>query len=45
MGGVFSLDYSATNIALTCISNLLYAAIGGLALTKMFNSEKVMFSR
>jgi len=45
MSGIFSLDYSALNIFLACISNLLYAAIGGFVLTKMFNSEKVMFSR
>ena len=45
MSGIFSLNYSALNIALACISNLAYASIGGFALTKMFNSEKVMFSR
>jgi sodium transport system permease protein len=45
MGGVFSLDYSAVNVALAGISNLFYACVGGFILTKMFNSEKVMFSR
>ena len=45
MSGVFSLDYSVANIAISCLSNLVYACIGGFALTKMFNSEKVMFSR
>ena len=45
MSGIFSLDYSTTNIALSCLTNLLYACAGGFALTKMFNSEKVMFSR
>jgi sodium transport system permease protein len=45
MSGVFSLEYSAVNIAISCASNLVYACIGGFALTKMFNSEKVMFSR
>jgi len=45
MSGIFSLDYSALNIALTCLSNVLFACIGSFALTKMFNSEKIMFSR
>ena len=45
MSGIFSLDYSTANIALSCISNLVFAIIGIIALTKMFNSEKVMFSK
>jgi len=45
MNGIFSLNYSAANIALTGISNLVYAVAGGIVLTKMFNSEKIMFSR
>ena len=45
MSGIFSLDYNAGNIAISCISNLIYAIIGGFALTKMFNSEKIMFSK
>ena len=45
MSGIFSLDYSAVNIVISILSSLVYAVIGGFALTKMFNSEKVMFSR
>jgi hypothetical protein len=45
MVGIFSLEYSTLNIVLSCISGLICACIGGFALTKMFNSEKVMFSR
>jgi sodium transport system permease protein len=45
MSGVFSLEYSSLNIAITALSNLVYACAGGFILTKMFNSEKVMFSR
>ena len=45
MSGIFALDYSGANIAIAAISNLVYACIGGLVLTKMFNSEKVMFSK
>jgi sodium transport system permease protein len=45
MGGVFSRNYSAINIAVSSISNLIFACVGGFVLTKMFNSEKVMFSK
>ena len=45
MSGVFSLNYSTVNIVLSCISNLVFAGIGVFALTKMFNSERVMFSK
>jgi sodium transport system permease protein len=45
MSGIFSLDYSTLNIVLSCLSSLVCACIGSFALTKMFNSEKVMFSR
>ncbi|MCL2820623.1 MAG: ABC transporter permease subunit [Oscillospiraceae bacterium] len=45
MSGIFSLEYSTVNIIVACISNLVFACIGGYILTKMFNSEKVMFSK
>ena len=45
MSGIFSLDYSTGDILLSCISSAIFACIGGFILTKMFNSEKVMFSR
>jgi len=45
MSGIFSMDYSALNIMLSCVSSIIYAGLGGFILTKMFNSEKVMFSR
>jgi len=45
MSGIFSLEYSASNVVVSCLSNLIYACIGGFALTKMFNNEKIMFSR
>jgi len=45
MSGIFSLDYSKTNIILSCLGNIAFACAGGFALTKMFNSEKIMFSR
>jgi sodium transport system permease protein len=45
MSGIFALDYSVLNVIIACVSTLVYASIGGVILTKMFNSEKVMFSR
>jgi len=45
MSGIFSLDYNVFNVVISCLSSLVYAGIGGYILTKMFNSEKVMFSR
>ncbi|MDR2599046.1 MAG: ABC transporter permease subunit [Oscillospiraceae bacterium] len=45
MSGIFALDYSPINIALSAISTTIYAGICGYVLTKMFDSEKIMFSR
>jgi len=45
MSGIFLREYSALNVLIACLSNIVYACIGGFVLTKMFNSEKVMFSR
>ena len=45
MNGIFSFSASPLQIALTVCSNLLYAGVGAWVLTRMFNSEKVMFSR
>lgn len=45
MSGIFSFDYSFTHILITIVSNLVYACIGGFVLTRMFNSERVIFSR
>ena len=48
MSGIFALNYdayTAVNVGASCISNLVCAGIGVFALTKMFNSEKVMFSK
>jgi len=45
MSGIFSFSYTPASIAVTIISNVIYALIGGGVLTKMFSSEKVMFNR
>jgi sodium transport system permease protein len=45
MAGIFSFSYSPANVAIAVGANLAYSAVGALALTKMFNMEKVIFSR
>lgn len=45
MSGIFSFQYASTTMLITVVSNLVYACIGGFVLTKMFNSEKVIFSK
>ncbi|MCL2409522.1 MAG: ABC transporter permease subunit [Oscillospiraceae bacterium] len=45
MSGIFAMEYEPLNILVTVVSNLVYSCIGGFALTKMFNSEKVMFAK
>ena len=43
--GIFSRNYDMTNILISVFSNLVYAVLAGFALTKMFNSEKVVFAK
>ncbi|MDR2570910.1 MAG: ABC transporter permease [Oscillospiraceae bacterium] len=45
MSGIFAMDYSTTNIIISCLSSMIYAGLGGYILTKMFNSENIMFSK
>lgn len=45
MNGIFSLNVNLTNVLVTVGANFCYAAVGVFVLTKMFNSEKVMFSK
>lgn len=45
MNGIFSLNMNITNIIVTVVANVCYAGLGVFILTKMFNSEKVMFSK
>jgi len=45
MTGIFALDYSVLNIIIASLCNIAFAIIGGFVLTKMFSSEKVMFSK
>ena len=45
MVGVFALELNWTHLLITVASNLVYTAMGVWGLTRMFNSEKVMFQR
>ena len=45
MSGIFAMDYELSHIVIGVVSNVVYACIGGFVLTKMFNSEKVMFNK
>lgn len=45
MVGIFSFEIVPQQIAVTVISNIVYAAAGVFILSKMFNSEKVIFSK
>lgn len=45
MNGIFALNMNTTNIIVTVAANFCFAGIGVFALTKMFNSEKIMFSK
>lgn len=45
MSGILSLNYVTANIMVTVISNLVYTLMGAFALTRMFNSEKIIFTK
>lgn len=43
--GIFSFTYQPVWIVITILMNLIYAGVLSWVLTKLFNSEKVMFSK
>ena len=45
MTGVFSFSYSLINVGVTIVVNIIYAVAFSYVLAKMFNSEKIMFSK
>lgn len=45
MSAIFSFEAVRLHVAITVVSNLFYCGVFAFVLTKMFNSEKVMFSR
>lgn len=45
MAGILSMEINYVNIIITAVSNVVYTAAAAFVLSKMFNSEKIMFSR
>lgn len=45
MNGILAFSANGLHIALTVASNVLYGCVGAWILTRMFNSERIMFSR
>lgn len=45
MTGIFSFDIVPSGMVLSVVSNIIYAGLGVFVLTRMFNSEKIMFNK
>jgi len=45
INGVFSMDYQMISVIITIVANIIYAGIFVVVLTKMFNSEKIMYTK
>lgn len=44
ISGVFSMDYQMLPVVITCVANLVYSSIFVVVLTKMFDSERIMYT-
>ena len=44
ISGVFSMDYQMLPVIITCVANFVYAGIFVVVLTKMFDSERIMYT-
>ena len=44
MNGIFSMEYQMLPVVITVVANMLYAGIFVVVLTKMFNSERIMYT-
>lgn len=45
LSGIFALNLSITNFVITIVANVVYIALGIFLLSKMFQSEKIMFNK
>jgi ABC-type Na+ efflux pump, permease component len=45
LSALLSFNFVSTHIIITVVSNVVYACIGGFVLTRMFNSEKIIFTK
>ena len=44
ISGVFSMDYQILPVIITCVANAVYSGILVVVLTKMFDSERIMYT-
>lgn len=44
MNGVFSMDYQMIPVVITCVVNVVYSGVLVVVLTKMFGSERIMYT-
>ena len=44
MAAVFSMEYDIINIVVTVVANVVYSGVFVFVLTKMFNSERIMYT-
>lgn len=44
ISGVFSMNYQMLPVIITCVANAVYAGIFVFVLTKMFDSERIMYT-
>lgn len=44
MNGVFSMDYQMLPVVVTVVANVLFSGVFVVVLTKMFNSERIMYT-
>lgn len=44
ISGVFSMDYQMLPVIITCVANAVYSTIFVVVLTKMFGSERIMYT-
>lgn len=45
LNGIFTFNWTVGNFLIVCLSSLLYTGLFTFVLTKMFNSEKIMFQK
>lgn len=45
LGGIFAASFNIVNFSITIVINIVYVAIGIYVLTRMFNSERIMFNK
>lgn len=45
LNDIFSMEYASSDIIVTCVSNLIVMLAMVFILSKMFNSEKIMFNK